>query len=191
MDTSLFNLINTVKVFDLIVTTALFALIGGTLIKQRKNIKDFLEGWRKKRNFEDSIADSIQSLHERNEELNTKIDSLEKIVDDHREVSKNVRKEIYADISNVSNDIKTLIDRVETMNEKEALSKRANIKSKIEKLYRECSESKLCTDMQLETLKDLIEDYERYGGHNSFVHSLVEKEMYTWDVIEKIPNTTH
>ena len=35
------------------------------------------------------------------------------------------------------------------------------------------------------TLEDLIEEYEAAGGENSFVHSLVQKEMYAWEKIER------
>ena len=38
----------------------------------------------------------------------------------------------------------------------------------------------------METLEGLIKTYEDYGGKNSFVHSLVQKEMYTWEHIDKI-----
>ena len=38
--------------------------------------------------------------------------------------------------------------------------------------------------MELEALEDLIDTYESFGGKNSFVHSVVQKEMYTWEVTE-------
>ena len=43
-----------------------------------------------------------------------------------------------------------------------------------------------CTDMQLETLRELIDEYEVHGGVNSFVHSTVEPEMVTWNKILRI-----
>lgn len=35
--------------------------------------------------------------------------------------------------------------------------------------------------MELEALEDLIDEYESAEGKNSFVHSVVQKEMYTWE----------
>ena len=35
--------------------------------------------------------------------------------------------------------------------------------------------------MEIEVLEGLISTYEDYGGQNSFVHSVVQKEMYTWE----------
>ena len=34
--------------------------------------------------------------------------------------------------------------------------------------------------------KDLIEEYEAADGQNSFVHSVVQKEMYAWEKVDKI-----
>ena len=39
--------------------------------------------------------------------------------------------------------------------------------------------------MEKEALEGLIEEYEAAGGENSFVHSKVQKEMYTWTLVEK------
>lgn len=38
------------------------------------------------------------------------------------------------------------------------------------------------TNMELEALQGLINSYEKSGGANSFVHTVVEPEMYTWEV---------
>ena len=47
--------------------------------------------------------------------------------------------------------------------------------------YRRYHLSQKITDMEFEALEDLIETYENYGGKNSFVHSVVQKEMYEWE----------
>lgn len=38
--------------------------------------------------------------------------------------------------------------------------------------------------MEKEAMEGLIASYESCGGNNSFVHSIVQKEMYTWEVID-------
>lgn len=188
MNKDLYTLLNTVKLVDVIVTTALFALIVGILITQKKKIKDMLESWRKKRNFEDTIINSINSLKECDHRLQENIDKVWSAMESARDTSKEIREEMYADIKNISTDLKDVTNKLDIMEEKNNLSKQADLKEKIEKLYRECHAHMVCTDTAFETLKDLIADYERHGGENSFVHSLVQPEMYTWERIKTIPD---
>lgn len=187
MEKSIHTLLNTVKLVDVLTTTGLFIILIGFLLTQRKNLKAIFENWRKKRNFEDTIMNAV-------EKNTSKINYLEDTMIKARETSKDIRAELYDDLKEVSNDVKGIIDvlgdiqeKERQREEKERLSKQANAKEKIEKIYRECSEAQLITDTQFETLEDLISDYERYGGENSFVHSLVQKEMYKWRKIKKIP----
>ena len=60
----------------------------------------------------------------------------------------------------------------------------SDIKERIAQSYRRYNISKKITRMELEALEDLIDTYENYGGTNSFIHSVVQKEMYTWEVTE-------
>lgn len=166
MNNSIIQLLNTVKLVDVIVTAGLFFLIAGVLLTQRSKIKACLDHWHEKRTFEETVMKCITDNREDIELVRKKVANLEAAVD-------------------VIQEIKMTLDN---MQEKERLSKQANIKDKIERIYRESNQSKVCTDMQLETLKGLIQDYERYGGENSFVHSVVVKEMYTWKVIKMIPD---
>ena len=62
----------------------------------------------------------------------------------------------------------------------------AELKDKIGQSYRYYHDIKKINDIEMETLEGLIKTYEDYGGKNSFVHSLVQKEMYTWEHIDKI-----
>lgn len=70
--------------------------------------------------------------------------------------------------------------------EKENRRVQAELKDKIGQSYRYYHEVKKINDIEMETLEGLIKTYEDYGGKNSFVHSLVQKEMYTWEHIDKI-----
>lgn len=181
MNKNLFTLLNTVKLVDVVVTSALFLIIVGVFISQRKNIKIWLENWRRKRNFEDTIMDAIEELKDRDTNLKNDIDKVWNTMEMARDTSKEIREEMYTDIKDISS-------KLDDMEYKNNLSKQAELKERIEKLYRECHANMVCTDTALETLKDLIADYERHGGENSFVHSLVQIEMYKWDVIETIPD---
>ena len=104
----------------------------------------------------------------------------------YREDSRNIRNKMYEVINSQTQDIKDLKESVNKMQEKDSKTRRAELKEKIEKIYSECHPHMQCTDMQLEVLKDLIEEYEEHGGINSFVHSTVEKEMYLWEIISQI-----
>ena len=69
--------------------------------------------------------------------------------------------------------------------EKENKRDRAKLKNSISEIYRYHHSTGQINDIELETLEDLIEEYESAGGENSFVHSLVQKEMYTWEKVER------
>ena len=181
MSKDLYNLLTTVRVVDVIATLALLAIIVGVFVTQRKKFREALEHWRKKRNFEDTIMDSIKGLEESDRKMHERIDVVWKTMESARDTSREIREEMYSDIKQIS-------VKLDDMEKKNNLSKQAEIKSRIEKLYRECHANKVCTDTAFETLKDLIADYERHGGHNSFVHSLVQPEMYMWERIKTIPD---
>lgn len=191
MNKNLFTLLNTIKLVDVVVTVALFLLIISILITQKNKIKAIMESWRKKRNFEDTIIESIKGLEKSDRRLQGNIDKVWNTMEMARDTSKEIRSEMYSDIKGISNNLKDVNEKLDIMERKNNLSKQADLKEKIEKLYRECHAHMVCTDTALETLKDLIADYERHGGKNSFVHSLVQPEMYTWDKIETIPKKSN
>lgn len=57
---------------------------------------------------------------------------------------------------------------------------RAELKDKISQSYSHYHAVGEINDMEFEALNDLIEEYESAGGKNSFVHTIVQSEMYTW-----------
>lgn len=94
-------------------------------------------------------------------------------------------KALHQEIKDSIDDLKRQIDR--RFIESEAKQNRrvqAEIKDKIAQLYRRYHSAMAIRNIELESLKDLIKTYEEHGGENSFVHSLVEKEMYTWKEID-------
>lgn len=187
MNKDLFTLLNTVKVVDVVVTTCLFILIIGLILSQKDKLKEFMETWRKRRNFEDTIIESIDKLKDVDANLKNGICEVWDILEESQEVSKEIRSKMFDDIKTMSDDLKIVIGELEDMKEKNRLSKKAELKERIERIYWECHKNMTCTDTAFETLKDLIDDYERYGGENSFVHSLVLPEMYEWKRIKNIP----
>lgn len=180
MDKNLYELLNAVKLVDVLVTSALFIALITILVTQHKKIKEIFEAWRKKRNFEENAVKLISNNQE-------KIKYLEDTMEKARQQSVEIRAKMYGDLNEVATDVKEIIATLKHMQEREEASKRADIKDKIERIYRECNDANKITDMQFETLKELIEDYERHGGKNSFIHSVVQQEMYDWQIIKKIP----
>lgn len=75
--------------------------------------------------------------------------------------------------------------RFKENDEKQNKRIQAELKDKIGQSYRYYHNVKQINDIELETLEGLIQTYEDYGGTNSFVHSLVQKEMYTWEHVDR------
>lgn len=117
-----------------------------------------------------------------------------------REQSLKIQTELIDAQNKISDSVQGLVDkfdefktdtnnRFETSEEKENKRVRAELKNSISGLYRYYHTIGKISDIDLETLEELIEEYEAAGGENSFVHSLVQKEMYTWEVIKrKLPD---
>lgn len=114
-----------------------------------------------------------------------------------REQSFSIQKELITSQENISKLINSLEKKLTEMQdstdkrfkeneEKENRRVQAELKDKIGQSYRYYHEVKKINDIEMETLEGLIKTYEDYGGKNSFVHSLVKKEMYTWEHIDKI-----
>ena len=112
-----------------------------------------------------------------------------------RSQSLQIQKELTNAQLSLTENVREISEKIDIMqkstNERFALSEEKNnkrvqaeIKEKIAQLYRRHNLSKKITFMELEALEDLIETYENFGGKNSFVHSAVQKEMYTWEVTD-------
>ena len=75
--------------------------------------------------------------------------------------------------------------RFATNEEKSNKREQAKLKDKIGQSYRYYHNVKKINDIEMEALEGLIASYEDCGGTNSFVHSLVQKEMYTWEKVDR------
>ncbi len=82
----------------------------------------------------------------------------------------------------ITNKVSDIYKKLDEMEEKENKRVQSEIKERIAQSYREYKKTKTISPEELEALEDLIETYEAHGGENSFVHSIVQKEMYTWEV---------
>ena len=103
-----------------------------------------------------------------------------------REKSREIQKEMLNNIQSISEKVDAMQrntdERFAASEEKQNQRVQSDIKERIAQSYRRYNISKKISQMELEALEDLIATYESHGGVNSFVHSVVQKEMYTWEI---------
>lgn len=183
------SLLEKVSAIDLVLAILLIITLGALIITQKTKIMTLLNKWRKTKNDEEDFHTLVYSMKNSIEDLSVVVkqnqENRDKELLQYREDSKKIRDEMYKVMDKQSQSIKELRETVLDIQEKNSETKRAEIKERIERLYRECTHDQKCTEMQFETLKDLIEQYEKRGGDNSFVHSIVQVEMYHWEIVEK------
>ena len=168
MDKSIMELLEEVSGADLLFALFLIIALGVILFMQKGKISKHLNKWRKTKNEDEDFHALVY-------ELKNSIETLSKEVKQNQETM-NVQSESIAELKDI----------VIKMQEKNSETKRAEIKEKIERIYRECTHEQICTEMQFESLKDLIEQYEKHGGDNSFVHTTVQPEMYKWQIVKEV-----
>lgn len=197
MDKSLLDLLSQVTGVQLLMAILLIIALIVLGLTQKQKILKYLNKWRKTKNEEEDFHSLVYELKNSIIELSKKIEENRNERENERthdrEDSRRIRDEMYEIMNTQSEQIKGQSKQIEELKnitldiqKKNSETKRAEIKEKIERIYRECHPAMCCTDMQLETLKELIEQYEKHGGSNSFVHSTVQKEMYSWQVIDEI-----
>lgn len=179
------------------IVLAIFIIMSGviamyTIIGKFSQVIGKPVAWVRKKNED---HDKIKKLEDEMKKLLERQKSVEDIVDQYnnhrvhdREQSRDIQKELINSINNVLdklNDLKTATEeRFFNTEKKENERVQAEIKDKIAQSYRHYSELQQISSMEKEALEDLIKTYEAHGGTNSFVHSVVQKEMYQWEVIQ-------
>ena len=135
-------------------------------------------------NLQKRHKDDTAELHQEIKDFMTEIKGQMKRYDDNRVSDRaqsfKIQKELVDAQEKISESVKDILRRVDQSEEKQNKRVQAEIKDKIAQLYRRYNATKTISKMQLEALEDLITTYEDHGGENSFVHSVVQKEMYTW-----------
>ena len=131
----------------------------------RNNLNNYMEESRKDRKalHDEMTAYSVNRINDRKQSLE-------------------IQKELNDTQSKITDKVEDICKKLNDMEEKENKRVQSEIKERIAQSYREYKETKQISSMELDALEDLIETYEAHGGENSFVHSVVQKEMYTWEV---------
>ena len=112
-----------------------------------------------------------------------------------REQSLEIQKELKDSQKEISDSVITISKKIDRMKEdtdkrfieneeKQNKKEQAKIKAEISNRYSIYHERQWLTNIEFEALEGLISTYESFGGLNSFVHSIVQKEMYTWKKID-------
>lgn len=176
----------------LIILSAIVILIFvcWIVIKNRKTISElFNDLYNRKKNKEELL----QTIKDNQADIKT---IMENRVHD-REQSFAIQKELTEAQSKLSESLSDISKKIDDMQrntderfmESERKNNkriRAELKDKISQSYRYYHSLGKINDMELEALEDLIEEYESADGKNSFVHSVVQKEMYTWEKVSQM-----
>ncbi len=140
-----------------------------------------------------ATANGLQDVINELKELSLKHEKdIRQMYDDnitHRDQSRSIRNDFRELIDSIGKKLdamqKKTDERFLETEKKNNKRIRAELKDKIGQSYRYYHQKQEINDMEFEALEDLIKEYESANGENSFVHSVVQKEMYTWRKIER------
>lgn len=173
----------------LTISITIVVFIVWFLVKNRKELSDlFNDLYNRKKNKEELL----QTIKDNQADIKV---IMENRIHD-REQSFAIQKELTDAQNKLSESLSSISKKIDDMqhntNERFMESEqknnkriRAELKDKISQSYRYYHSLGKINDMELEALEDLIEEYESADGKNSFVHSVVQKEMYTWEKISQ------
>lgn len=149
---------------------------------QQRHCKDDAKHCKDEEEFRNNLNNYMKESREDRKALHDEMTvySTNRIND--RKQSLAIQKELTDSQNKLTKKIDDICKKLIDMEEKENKRVQSEIKERIAQSYRQYSETKRISSMELEALEDLIETYEAHGGENSFVHSVVQKEMYTWEV---------
>lgn len=174
----------------MIIIFVIVFLCGWCIFKNRKTVVDFFNNIYNRRKNREEL---LKTIHENQSAIKQIMDN--RVHD--REQSFAIQKELTDTQKELSESIFVLSKKIDDMQQntnmrfEESERKnnkriRAELKDKISQSYRYYHSLGQINDMELEALEDLIEEYEEADGRNSFVHSVVQKEMYTWEKTDRI-----
>lgn len=167
MDKSVMELLHEVSGAELLIAILLIIALCVLVLTQKEKLSKHLNKWRTEKNEEEDFHALVYELKNSIEKLSKEVkenqENRDKELLHYRDDSRKIRDEMYKVMNNQSDSIRELKETVLQIQEKNSETKRAEIKEKIERIYRECTHEQVCTEMQFESLKDLIEQYEKHG----------------------------
>ena len=167
----------------LIISIVILCLLCLIMFQNRNTIRDFFnELYNKRKNREDLLKTIHESQAEIKQIMENRIHDRQQSFTIQKELTdaqKELSESIYALSQKLDDMQKNTNKRFEESERKNNKRIRAELKDKISQSYRYYHSLGRINAMELEALEDLIEEYESADGQNSFVHSIVQKEMYT------------
>lgn len=143
---------------------------------------------RNRREEHELLMQTAEGLKELSEKQKDDVDKIYNDSLEHYHQSCEIRDNLADSINSISEKLdemkKDTEQRFKHNEEKENERVQAELKDRISQLYRYYHAKGQINNMEIEALEGLIASYESYGGQNSFVHSVVQKEMYTWEITE-------
>lgn len=168
----------------------ILVLICWIIVKNRKVISElFNDLYNRKKNKEELLQTIKDNQSNIKAIMENRVHDREQSFVIQKELTdaQNKLSESLADISQKIDDMKRKTDERFMESERKNNKRiRAELKDKISQSYRYYHSLGKINDMELEALEDLIDEYESAEGKNSFVHSVVQKEMYTWEKVSQM-----
>lgn len=177
---------------EILMAFAIVGAVGWYGLKNRNMIADFFNHLYNRKKSREEL---LKTIHENQAEIKQ---IMENRLHD-REQSFAIQKELTDAQKGLAESISAISDKIDDMQrstdrrfqESEQRTNkriRAELKDKISQSYRYYHALGKINAMELEALEDLIEEYEAAKGTNSFIHTVVQKEMYTWKRPERNEN---
>lgn len=186
----LFQYLSTISPRTIMTALAVAALVFWYILKNHHTITDLLNRFYDNKKNKENL---LNTIHENQAEIRQLMEN--RLHD--REQSLAIQKELTDAQKELAGSIAVISDKLDDMQRntdarfKESEQKnnkriRAELKDKISQSYRYYHSLGRINDMELDALEDLIAEYEAADGSNSFVHSVVQKEMYTWEKVDRM-----
>ena len=190
MEELLVKYLENINPMVIIAAVIMLIFICCTIIKNQGKLSGFFNDLYNRKKTKEELLQTIKD-----NQTNIKIIMENRIHD--REQSLIIQKELTDAQDKLSKSLSDIANKIDNMQhntdmrfvESERKNNkriRAELKDKISQSYRYYHSLGKINDMELEALEDLIEEYEEAEGQNSFVHSIVQKEMYTWEKVDRI-----
>ena len=103
---------------------------------------------------------------------------------DHAKKTDENFEKILSSVECLQGSIHGLSEQVKALQDKNDMNEAARLKDRISQGYRYYSEKGKWTKMEKEAMEEMIRAYSQYS-QNSFVHSVVERDMPLWTVVDE------
>lgn len=184
--TDILDRLDSVSAMAVVIVIMIGFFILRWFISKRKDISDICNSWYQNRKRKDELLQMILNDHNRMKEYE------DNRVNDRKQ-SLTIQKELMDSQAHLADKINEISVQLTAMQKKtderfaaneEKTNKRirAELKDKIRRSYQVYHDRGYWNEMEKEAFDDLLEEYESHNGTNSFIHTIVQPESYTWEL---------